>query len=85
MGRLGFPVENEELKIGDLNLKDFDFVGPVRSKTPVNFSIQKHLTRYRISLHFDARLLDRAQADQLMDCYQTSLTQFANFPQLDEA
>ena len=77
LGRLGFPVVDESLKVGNLELNDFDLVGPIRSGTPVNFSIQKHLQRYRLSLHYDRRSLTDGQAVQLLEQFQSSLLSIA--------
>lgn len=52
--------------VGPLRWKDFDLVGPVRSQMPVNFTLQRHRAgqqiRYRLSLHFDRRVLNEDQA-----------------------
>jgi hypothetical protein len=73
LGRLGFPTSGDDIEIGDMTLIDFDMVGPIRSKTPVNFSIQKHLGRYRLSLHYDNRVLNQAKAGEVLEYYRSSL------------
>ena len=75
---LKLPIEKnddgeEELRAGNLRLVEFDLFGPIRHRTPVNFSVQKHLGRYRISLHSDPRLLTDDQAQGLLSDYIQSL------------
>ncbi|MEM9412739.1 MAG: hypothetical protein AAGA30_16625 [Planctomycetota bacterium] len=76
-GRIGLPIESQKLKVGNLILEEFDFVGPIRHRMPVNFTIQKHLGRYRISLHFDPRVLDKTTARDLLTRFTTGLTDSA--------
>ena len=76
-GRSGLPIEEQKMKVGNLRLVDFDFVGPIRHRMPVNFTIQKHLERYRISIHFDPRVMDDMIANELLRSYLTDLSRTA--------
>ena len=76
-GRLGLPTDGEKLVVGNLKLFEFDFVGPIRRLMPINFSLQKFLGRYRVSLHFDSRLMTQDQAEELLNAYLERLASFA--------
>ncbi len=51
---------------GQLKWIDFDFVGPIRPNMPVNFTLQRHQKRYRLSLHFDRRVLTEELAAEFL-------------------
>ena len=51
---------------GQLHWIDFDFVGPIRPAMPVNFTLQRHQERYRLSLHFDRRVLTEESATEFL-------------------
>ncbi len=65
-GRLGLPVDNGETIVGNLRLREFDFVGPIRLRMPLNFTFQEHLGRMRLSLHYDSRVVDRTTAEEIL-------------------
>lgn len=69
------PVE--KMTIGNLRLVDFDFVGPIRYRTPINFSIQKHYGCYRISLHYDPRVVTAEIGDEILSTYLQMLNRLA--------
>ncbi len=60
--------------IGPLNWVDFDFVGPIRPKMPVNFTLQRHHQQYRLSLHFDRRALTQATAEAFLASIEAELS-----------
>jgi hypothetical protein len=68
-GRLGLPLENDCVRVGNLLLQEFDFVGPIRRSTPVNLSVQKHLGRIRLSLHADPRLLKLDESMRFLELF----------------
>lgn len=80
-GRSGLPVENRaagqsqpaQLRIGNLLLDTFDFMGPVRHGTPINLIVLRHLGRLRFSFHYDPRILDRDTAEQFLSAYSDRL------------
>lgn len=45
---------------------EFDFAGPLRSEMPLNFTIQRHKQRYRITARFDRRVLTTDQASSFL-------------------
>ena len=50
-----------------LEIVDFDFAGPTRSAMPLNFTIQRHQQRYRITARFDRRVLTTDQASSFLN------------------
>ncbi|MFK7765877.1 MAG: hypothetical protein AB8B55_01455 [Mariniblastus sp.] len=52
---------------------EFDFVGPIREGTPVNFSISKYNKAIRVSMQYDGRVLTNKMAQQLLDKYCNQL------------
>jgi len=56
-----------------LQLIDFDFVGPIRPGIPVNFTLQRHQQRYRLSLHFDRRVLSEESAEEFLASIESEL------------
>ena len=54
-------------------ISEFDFVGPIRSGTPFNFSFGIFDERLRITLHFDPRFFSREQSRQLLDLLVANL------------
>jgi len=69
-GRLGLPRDDSgAVTVGNLKLVDFDFVGPIRWQTPLNLTVQKHLDRFRLSLHFDPRSISVADAEEFLFGY----------------
>ncbi len=68
-GRLGLPMENNDIRVGNLLLKTIDMAGPIRHRTPANFTFLKHLNRYRLSLHADPRVLTNQQVTELLDAF----------------
>ena len=68
----------EQIQVGNLRLVEFDLFGPIRHRTPINFSVQKHLGRFRISLHSDPRLLTDQQANRLVADYVSSLEELVS-------
>lgn len=52
---------------------EFDWAGPIRSEMPLNFTIQRHQQRYRISARFDGRLLTTAQASSFLKQVESEL------------
>jgi hypothetical protein len=75
-GRLGLPRDDRgAVMIGNLKLDDFDFVGPIRWRTPLNLTVQKHIDRFRFSLHTDPRLIEPALAADFLAGYVRHLTE----------
>ncbi len=72
-GRLGLRLEANCVRVGNLLLHEFDFVGPIRRGTPVNLSVQKHLGRIRLSLHADPRVLDLEQSMRFLELFARRL------------
>ena len=79
---LGFPhsknrrlIVDEEIKTGELKLKYFDWVGPLRRGLGVNFTVQQHFERLRISMHVDTRQIDFSDARELFDAYVSRLNE----------
>lgn len=54
-------------------LVEFDFGGPIRSAMPLNFMIQRHEKRYRISVRYDGRVLTALQATAFLDQVEKEL------------
>ena len=75
---LGEPFRLKKVKkrnwVGQLQWQDFDFVGPILPQLPVNFTLQRHQQRYRISLHFDRRVLNEETAKKFLTSIQQELT-----------
>lgn len=65
--------EVEQLHVGNLQLVDLDFVGPIRHRMPMNFSVQKHLGRFRISLHLDLRVVPVETGQEILSAYQQAM------------
>lgn len=76
-GRMGLPVEDQKMVVGNLKLHEFDFVGPIRHLMPVNFTSQRFLGRYRISLHYDCRVLPAENAAEVLSEFLNRLSSFA--------
>lgn len=76
---LGEPFRLKKAKkrnwAGQLEWKDFDFVGPIRQQMPVNFTLQRHQQRYRISLHYDRRVLSEQTAQEFLASIEHELLQ----------
>lgn len=77
---LGEPLrKSKRLLRGQANrgavdeLIEFDPAGPIRKGTPVNFTASRDGSRLRISLHFDAAILNSEQATELLDGYVKQL------------
>lgn len=78
---LGEPFRIKDARrggwMGPLRWRDFDLVGPVRSEMPVNFTLQRHREdrryRYRLSLHFDRRVISEDQANQFLAAIDRSI------------
>ena len=60
---------------GQLQWIDFDFVGPIRAEMPVNFTFQRHQNRYRLSLHFDRRVLSETSAANFLTLIEQELSE----------
>ena len=60
--------------VGQLQWIDFDFVGPIRPAMPVNFTLQRHQQRYRLSLHFDRRVLTEETAANFLALIENELS-----------
>jgi hypothetical protein len=58
---------------GQMKWIDFDFVGPIRPAMPVNFTLQRHQQRYRLSLHFDRRVLTEESAMDFLASIENQL------------
>ena len=59
---------------------DFDYAGPIRSGMPLNFTIQRHQQRYRITARFDGRVLTTDQADRFLDQVETEMNKITSRP-----
>ena len=74
---LGEPFRLKKVKkrnwVGELEWQDFDFVGPILPQLPVNFTLQRHQQRYRLSLHFDRRVLSEETAKKFLTSIQQEL------------
>lgn len=68
----------KELEVGNLRLVDLDFVGPIRHRMPLNVSVQKHFGRYRISMHFDPRIIPEDVRKEILSAYEKSLLSLAS-------
>ena len=66
-GRLGLPKIDGNVQVGNMILKDYDMVGPIRHRMPINFNFVKHLTRFRLSLHSDPRVLSGTESAAILD------------------
>ena len=67
-----FPADESE----PLNrLLEFDFVGPIRYGTPLNFSVARFRKSLRITLHYDASIVQRGDARELLRTYVRHLTE----------
>jgi hypothetical protein len=53
---------------------EFDCAGPTRSAMPLNFTIQRHQQRYRITARFDGRVLTIGQAGRFLQRVQIELS-----------
>jgi len=75
---LGEPFRLKKVKkrnwAGQLQWVDFDFVGPIRPGMPVNFTLQRHQRRYRLSLHYDRRVLSEELAEEFLSSIKNELT-----------
>ena len=54
---------------GNLRLKDFDVVGPIRPGLGVNLFLQTHGKRMRLSMHVDTRQVDMNDAEELFEAF----------------
>jgi len=63
---------------GSTQIVDFDFAGPIRSGMPLNFTIQRHQQRYRITVRFDTRVLNTDQADRFLKQVEIELNKITN-------
>ena len=52
---------------------DFDLAGPIRSGTPLNLSFARQNNRFKISLHYDSKLILPADAERLLVVITDSL------------
>ena len=59
---------------------DFDFAGPTRDDMPLNFTIQRHQQRYRITARFDRRVLTSEQAGRFLGQVETEMNKITNRP-----
>ncbi len=55
------------------SIVEFDFVGPIRRGTPLNFAFGILGGRLRVSLHFDPRCVTRAEATRLLTQFVANL------------
>lgn len=78
IGRLGLAKKADSVEVGNMLMKSFDYVGPIRRGTPVYVTIQKHLDRTRVSMHYDPRVVISCQAEKLLTQYVDRLTKLAN-------
>jgi hypothetical protein len=53
--------------IGNLELVDFDLLGPIRPGTPLNVAFQRHEDRARITLHYDRRVFSSEIAEKFVE------------------
>lgn len=67
--RLKLPREQNKIRAGDLVLEDFDLVVPLRPATPVGFAVAGYAEKFKISMHFDPRILGQDQAISLIDLF----------------
>ena len=79
---LGEPFRLKKMKnknlIGELQLQDFDLVGPILPELPVNFTLQRHQQRYRLSLHFDRRVISEETAKNFLASIKRELTEMSS-------
>lgn len=47
-----------------------DPVGPIRAGMPINFTVHRRGDRYRLSAHFDRRLITREQAEAFLEIFE---------------
>ncbi|MCH2178205.1 MAG: hypothetical protein MK106_05305 [Mariniblastus sp.] len=80
VGRLGLTPNGDSVEVGHMRLKSFDYVGPIRRGTPIYVSIQKHLERIRISMHYDPRIIDAEQARELLSRFRNRLERLSESP-----
>ncbi len=60
------------------HLLEFDFMGPIRHGTPFNFSVARFRKSLRITLHYDASVVDSGEAEELLRIYVRHLTEIRN-------
>jgi hypothetical protein len=56
---------------------EFDCAGPIRNAMPLNFTIQRHQRRYRISVRFDRRVVSIEQAGDFLQQVEAELNRIA--------
>ncbi len=69
--------EPGRIQVGDLHLIDFDFAGPVKPGTPVNFAIQQHFGRIRVSMRIEPRQIAELEAARLFDLFVDRINDIA--------
>ena len=57
-------------KIGDAVVTTCEVIGPIRSGTPVNLTVQEFGEGLRLSLHYDDRILLKDEVDELLCAYR---------------
>ena len=88
---LGQPFRSVEKRLKKLSrtaantdhltdIVDFDYAGPTRCGMPLNFTIQRHQQRYRITARFDGRVLTTEQADRFLDQVETEVNKITSRP-----
>jgi hypothetical protein len=62
-------INNSGNQQGLLNIREFDFLAPLRYGTPLNFSLAQFHGRLRLTLHYDASVFSGIEADRLLRDY----------------
>lgn len=75
--RLGHKQEGESLRVGNLLLDDYELVVPIRHHTPVGISASNFLGKTLLTLHYDPRIIDRSDAQELLDHFGKRLSDLA--------
>jgi len=86
---LGQPFRSADKRLQKLSRKaanadhptdivDFDFAGPTRSGMPLNFTIQRHQQRYRITARLDGRVVTCEQADRFLKQVEAELNRLTS-------
>ena len=66
------------VNVGNLKRTRFDFSGPIREGTPINFTWQKYRdadgeVAGRLTLHFDPQIVSRRDAQWVLDCFLSEI------------
>lgn len=63
------PRRDGTIVVGNLALERIDFLPPIRAYTAAAFGVLTYRDELRITLHFDSRVMEKSEANELLACY----------------